>query len=281
MVSAPRAPTRASRSGTRSTTITRTPSRSAMRVAMSPIGPAPMITSVSSAPTSAYRTACQAVGMTSERKTNRSSERALGHLDRQEVGELHAQQLGLAAGHRAVETAVAQQAGAGALVGVLGGLALAVQAAVAHPAPAAADVERDDDPVADLQVEDVGTDLLDDAHRLVTDDVAGVHERRERLVEVQVRAAQPGGGDADDRVGGVDDRGVGDVLDADVARALPGHCLHVCMPPRSGGGGPSCAADIATDGRWAGGRTSPPAGGQSPPGARISPRCRGRDHLCG
>ncbi len=36
----------------------------------------------------------------------------------------------------------------------------------------------------------VGADLLDDPHRLVTDDVAGLHERREHLVEVQVRAAQ-------------------------------------------------------------------------------------------
>ena len=53
---------------------------------------------------------------------------------------------------------------------------------------------------------DLGADLLDDAHRLVAEDVALVDERAEHLVEVQVRAAQAGRGDADDRVGGLLDR---------------------------------------------------------------------------
>ena len=39
---------------------------------------------------------------------------------------------------------------------------------------------------------DARADLLDDAHRLVAEDVALGHERRERLVEVQVGPAQAG-----------------------------------------------------------------------------------------
>jgi hypothetical protein len=109
---------------------------------------------------------------------------------------------------------------------VLGGLALAVQTLLAHEAGAAADVERDDDAVADLQVADAGADLLHDAHRLVADDVAGLHERRQRLVEVQVRAAQRGRGDLDDRVRRLLDPRVGDLADPHVVDALPGDCLH-------------------------------------------------------
>ena len=45
------------------------------------------------------------------------------------------------------------------------------------------------DPVAGLDVGDLGADLLDDAHRLVAEDVALVHERAQHLVEVQVGAA--------------------------------------------------------------------------------------------
>ena len=74
------------------------------------------------------------------------------HLDGQEVGERDAEVLRLAAGDLAVELAVAEEARAGAVLVVLRGLALAVEALVAHPARAAADVERHDDAVADLEV---------------------------------------------------------------------------------------------------------------------------------
>ncbi len=70
--STPRARARASRSGTRSTPITRfTPRWSATRHDMSPIGPSPSTASVEPPPfpfvTPAYSTACQAVGSTSDR----------------------------------------------------------------------------------------------------------------------------------------------------------------------------------------------------------------------
>ena len=43
-----------------------------------------------------------------------------------------------------------------------------------------------DDAVADGDVRDLRADLLDDAHRLVAEDVALVHVRAEHLVQVQV-----------------------------------------------------------------------------------------------
>jgi hypothetical protein len=67
-----------------------------------------------------------------------------------------------------------------------------VQAPRAHEAGAARDVERNDHPVADRDLGDLGAHLLHDAHRFVTEDVAGVEERPEHLVEVQVRTADPG-----------------------------------------------------------------------------------------
>jgi uncharacterized protein (TIGR03086 family) len=155
---------------------------------------------------------------------------AVRHLDRREVRERHPEVLRLTAGDVPVELAVAEEAGAGAVLVVLRGLALAVELAVAHPAGAAGDVERDDDAVTDLQLRDGAADLLDDPHRLVADDVTGLHERRQRLVEMQVRAAQPGRGDLDDRVGRLLDPGVGHLGHLHVVRALPGDCLHVAFP---------------------------------------------------
>ena len=125
-----------------------------------------------------------------------------------------------------VELAVTEQAGAGLPLRVLGRLALRLEPGVTHEARPASDVERHDDPVASAQVADVRADLLDDAHRLVADDVAGCHERRHHLVEVEVRAAQTGGGDPHDGVAGLADRRVGDGLDPHVMAAMPHHRLH-------------------------------------------------------
>ena len=71
-----------------------------------------------------------------------------------------------------------------------------------------------------------GPGLLDDAHRLVAEHVAGVEVRRHHLVEVEVRAAHAGGGDPDDHVVGLADARVGNLVDPDIALALPGECLH-------------------------------------------------------
>ena len=55
----------------------------------------------------------------------------------------HAQELGLAAGHLAVELGVAEQRGAHALLADLGGLALRLEPLVAHQAVPARDLEWD------------------------------------------------------------------------------------------------------------------------------------------
>ena len=209
--------------------MTRRPRCRAIRAAMSPIGPEPTTRSVPPSSTSAYSTACHAVGSTSERKRKRSSIGPCGTLIGSVSPNWHPQQLGLPTGHLPVELAVAEQARAGAGVAVLGGLALAVEAARAHPAGAAADVERHHDAVAGRQGRDRGPDLAHDAHRLVADDVARRHERRQRVVEVQVGPAQPGRGHLDDDVRAFLDDRVRDLHDLHVLLALPRDCLHRAM----------------------------------------------------
>jgi hypothetical protein len=157
--------------------------------------------------------------------------RAVRHLDRPELRLRDPQQLGLRPGHVAVQLGVAEQGGAGAVLAVLRRLALGVERLVAHPARAARDVERDDDPVAHRHLGHLAADGHDPAHRLVAEDVTGLHQRRQRPVEVQVRPADGGGRHLDHRIGRLLDGGVGDLLDPYVLHALPGQCAHR-RPPR-------------------------------------------------
>ncbi len=150
----------------------------------------------------------------------------LGNLDRPELRLGHPQVLRLAAGHRAVQGRVAEQARTLAELADLGRLALREEATAAHPAGAAGDVEGDDDPVADVQVAGVRTHLLDDAHGLVAEDVAPLQEGAEHLVEMEVGSADGGRGHADDGVVGLLDHRVGDRLHRDGSLALPGQCSH-------------------------------------------------------
>ena len=60
------------------------------------------------------------------------------------------------------------------------------------------------------------------------------HERRHHLVQVQVRAAQPGRRDPDDRIGRLLDRRIRDRVHPDVALAVPHRCSHA-GPPGSDG----------------------------------------------
>ena len=71
----------------------------------------------------------------------------------------------------------------------LRGLALGEQPAPAQVTRAAGDVERHDHPVAWSDVGDVGADLLDDAHRLVPQDVPWGEKWSKDLIEMQVRPA--------------------------------------------------------------------------------------------
>jgi hypothetical protein len=94
----------------------------------------------------------------------------------------------------------------------------------------AGDLERDDHAVARREVGDLGAYLLDYTHRLVAEDVALLHERRQNLVEVEVGAADRRGRDAYDRVVRLLDRRVGDFVYPDIPLAVPRQRLHSASP---------------------------------------------------
>jgi hypothetical protein len=102
-----------------------------------------------------------------------------------------------------------------------------------HPAVPARHVERYHDPVAGRDVGDLPAHLLNDAHRLVAEDVALIDKRTEYLVEVEVRAAERRRRDAHYRVVGFLNGGIGDVIYAHVPLAMPRHCFHLALSPRS------------------------------------------------
>ena len=152
--------------------------------------------------------------------------RTVRNLDVCELRLGHTQQLGLSTRHLPVQLRVAEQRRTHALVAHLCGLALGVEQPVAHVAVAAGDLEGHDHPVAHREIAGLAAHLLHDAHGLVSEDVSLLHERAERLVQVQVGAADVGGGDPDYRVRGLLDHRIRNRVDANVLRAVPGHCPH-------------------------------------------------------
>ena len=86
--------------------------------------------------------------------------------------------------------------------------------------------ETADHAVALLEAGDAASDLFDDAHRLVADDVAFLHHRDEAVEEVEVGAADGRRGHLDDDVGRLLDLRVGMGVDANVALAVPGKSFH-------------------------------------------------------
>lgn len=149
-----------------------------------------------------------------------------GDLDGQLVAERDAQQLGLSARHLSVQLGVAEERRPHAPVTYLRGLALGVEPLVAHETVAAADVEGDDHPVSRADLRHVRPDLLDDAHRLVAQDVAGVQIRPEEFVQMQVGPADTGRGDPYDDVVRLLDPRIGDGFHPDIPLALPSKCAH-------------------------------------------------------
>ncbi len=85
--------------------------------------------------------------------------------------------------------------------------------------------ERRQHQIAGLDRAHLGADGLDDADELVSHAAAGV-ARRHRLVRPQVAAADAGARHPHQRVGRLDQMGVGNVLDADVAGAVHQRCAH-------------------------------------------------------
>lgn len=104
------------------------------------------------------------------------------------------------------------------------------QTPFAELAGAVREGEGDQDEVARLDRPDFGADLLDDAHRLVPDAPARF-VGGQPPVEPEVRTADRGVSDADDGVGRLLNAGIGDLVDADVARGVKDGCSHLESPP--------------------------------------------------
>ena len=109
-----------------------------------------------------------------------------------------------------------------------------VKPLVAELATAVGVRERHDDHIPGLHGAHVGADRLDDADGLVPHAAAGLAPVH-RVVRPEVAAADAGAGDRDEGVGRLDQAGVGDVLDTDVAGAEHDGCTHGSLPPVSGG----------------------------------------------
>jgi hypothetical protein len=92
---------------------------------------------------------------------------------------------------------------------------------------AATDVKRKHDAVAGFDLGDGVAHGFDDTHVFVAENRSGL-ARRATLVHVEIAAADRGGGEANDGVGGRFDRRVVDVLDGDGVRLLPDECAHEC-----------------------------------------------------
>src|SRR5258707_1209374 len=103
------------------------------------------------------------------------------------------------------------------------------QAAAAVLAGAVRVGEWGDDQVAGPEVLHLRPGLLDHADELVAH-LTGVVGQRGGLVRPQVAAAHAADHDADDRVGGILDLRVGDVLDADVAGLVQESGAHGGVP---------------------------------------------------
>lgn len=132
----------------------------------------------------------------------------IGHHQRPDIGLGHAHVLGLPAGQTAIQMAEAEQrrrwahvlvVECGALAGI-GGLASGELLQHAVEAASAGHHERDHHTVAGFDRGDIGADVFDDAHELMAENIAMPQVRNLAAVQMQVRAADGGGGDAQDKI---------------------------------------------------------------------------------
>jgi hypothetical protein len=93
-------------------------------------------------------------------------------------------------------------------------------------APAAADGRGDHHAVAGSEVPDVAAELFDSADRLVAENGPRAHTRHRPADKMQVGAADRAAGDPYDRVRPIEQLGLCDLLEADLAYALPDDSLH-------------------------------------------------------
>ena len=99
------------------------------------------------------------------------------------------------------------------------------QIVLAEEAGAARDRKRHHHAIAALKFGHAGAVFLDHAHEFVAEHHV-VQLRQEAVVDVQVRAADRGGGDAQNDVVRLLDLGIGDVIDGDFAGMMEDKCFH-------------------------------------------------------
>src|SRR5258708_20828936 len=116
----------------------------------------------------------------------------------------------------------------------IGVLAERVHLLLAEEAVAAGDGERHHHAIPWAQVPDVAANIDHLAHELVAEDVALHHPGNEAAVEIQVRAADPGRGDAPDSVARIKDLPLRHGLDAYVELVVPAACVHLSKPLSAG-----------------------------------------------
>jgi hypothetical protein len=190
------------------------PRRLAARTAHRPTAPSPTTATVWPASTRA-QTAAKLAGGHHVRERDERAHHLLGmpgarDRDQRRAGQRHADRLALAA------VAIAREHAA-------------VHARRRHVVPAvraraiAVDVRRDDE-IARGDAGHVGADVLDDADELVADRPR--LERRVAAVEPEVRPADAGDDDADDRVGGLDDRRITAITGRDRTGPVEDRCTH-------------------------------------------------------
>jgi hypothetical protein len=105
--------------------------------------------------------------------------------------------------------------------------ALAVTGFLAEAAAAAGRDARNEDVVADLEVDHGGAGLDDRADGLVTEDGARLYRGHIALEDVQVGAADRGSVDLDDRVGRRLDGRVGDGVPGALSGTVIDQSLHI------------------------------------------------------
>src|SRR5207248_10839689 len=95
------------------------------------------------------------------------------------------------------------------------------QILLAEPAAPARNGEWHQNAVARIQVLHLGAELHNFTHELVAEDVALLHRGNVAVVEMKIRAADGGGGDLNNGVTPVQDLGVRDIFNANVAASPP------------------------------------------------------------
>jgi hypothetical protein len=157
------------------------------------------------------------------------------------VGERHPHILGLPARITAGQVRVAEQARRRMAEHLGRDIAVAVSpfangevAAFALVAVAAKDRERNDDPVARLELLVLGADFHHLAHELVAYDVAGLHAWHEAVVEMQIGTANRAARHLDDGVARVLDLRIRNSVATDVLFPVPAQRSHPRSPIGAG-----------------------------------------------